>query len=69
MTQTAPESNIIRKGKDHLLDFHAGKNDNVIKVYFLWGISDINRDTIDNKWDTNDRGSTIWDDTFDLAKS
>ena len=33
----------------------------------VWGISDINRDTIDNKWDSNDKGSVIWDDTFDLS--
>ena len=68
VTQTAPEDNILRKGKDHVLDFHSGKNDNVLKVYMVWGIAGIDRDTIDNKWDSNDKGSVIWDDTFDLAK-
>ena len=49
------------------MDFHSGKNDNVLKVYMVWGIKDINRDTIDNKWDSNDKGSVVWDDTFDLS--
>ena len=34
----------------------------------VWGISGINRDTRENKWDSNDKGSTIWDDTFDLSQ-
>eukprot|EP00828_Plagiopyla_frontata_P023795 TRINITY_DN303_c0_g3_i5.p1 TRINITY_DN303_c0_g3~~TRINITY_DN303_c0_g3_i5.p1 ORF type:complete len:402 (-),score=51.82 TRINITY_DN303_c0_g3_i5:1404-2609(-) len=68
VTQTAPKTNILRKGKDHVLDFHSGKNDNVLKVYMVWGISGINRDTRENKWDSNDKGSTIWDDTFDLSQ-
>ena len=33
----------------------------------VWGISGINRDTIENRWDSNDKGSVIWDKSFDLA--
>ena len=33
----------------------------------VWGIADIDRDTIENKWDSNDKGSVVWDDTFDLS--
>ena len=33
----------------------------------VWGISGIDRDTIENSWDSNDKGSAIWDNTFDLS--
>ena len=63
------DSDILTKASKIVREkFHTGKfgGISIIYVFYFWGVDGLDKTDV-NRWDAENMGNIIWDDSFDLS--